>query len=64
MDRAAQEDDPLLQHAAEDVVGAFATARLFDDHGDERVHVVINGIAHRCLPLSAARNIAGLLPES
>jgi hypothetical protein len=35
----------------EDVIGALATAGLFDDHGDKGVHVVIDGIAHRGLPL-------------
>lgn len=50
--------DPSFQQPAEDVIGAFAPAGLFDDHRDKGVHVVLNGIAHRCLLVSSPRNIA------
>src|SRR3546814_11121452 len=35
VDGADEEDHPLLEQARVDVVGAFATAGLFDHHGDE-----------------------------
>ena len=34
-DLVAQEDDPVLEQAAVDVVGPLAAARAFDDHRDE-----------------------------
>jgi hypothetical protein len=35
LDRARDEDDPLLEQARIDVIGALAPVGLFDHHGDE-----------------------------
>jgi len=35
LDRADDEDHPLLEEARVDVVGAFAAGGLLDHHGDE-----------------------------
>ena len=35
VDRRADEDDAVFEQPRKDVVGAFATVRLFDDHRDE-----------------------------
>ena len=35
VDRMAQKDDPILEQPRIDVVGAFAAARLLDDHRNQ-----------------------------
>ena len=45
VDRAGQEDDPLLQQARIDVVGALAAGGLLDHHGHEGVVVDLDRIA-------------------
>ena len=39
VDRAADEDDPLLEQARIDVEGPLASRALFDDHGNEVAHL-------------------------
>jgi hypothetical protein len=51
MHRARKENDPLFEHAGEDVIGPFAAAGLFDHHRDKGVHVEVYGIAHGNLPV-------------
>mmetsp|Transcript_1279 Transcript_1279/g.2542 ORF Transcript_1279/g.2542 Transcript_1279/m.2542 type:complete len:235 (+) Transcript_1279:1906-2610(+) len=46
MYRAVHEDDPLLQKARENVVGALAPAGLFDHHGDEVIFKIVYRIVH------------------
>jgi CubicO group peptidase (beta-lactamase class C family)/catechol 2,3-dioxygenase-like lactoylglutathione lyase family enzyme len=46
LDGVADEDDPFLEQAREDVVRALAAVRLFDDHGNE----IVLWIIHSSLP--------------
>ncbi len=54
MHRAGQEDDPLLQQAREDIIGALAPAGLLDHHGHKGIHVKFDRISHFRLPVSSA----------
>ena len=55
LDHAGHKDDALAQEARVDVEGAFATVRLLDHHGNERVHVKIVRIPHIFCPLALPR---------
>ena len=46
VDRAGDEDDPFLQQARINVIGALAAVGLLDHHGNEMLHVGIDGIFH------------------
>ena len=52
--RADQKDDPLLQQARIDVVGAFAAVGLLDHHRHQIVHVLFEIIGHCRSPSTAA----------
>ena len=45
LDSAGHKDDPVLQKARKDVVGALATAGLLHHHGDQ-VHGLGNHVVH------------------
>jgi hypothetical protein len=60
MNRTVDENDPLFQKARENVVCPLTPAGLLDDHGNERIHIGINGIEHENLP---ALLWIGTLPE-
>ena len=43
--RAGEEDDPLLQQAGEDIVGALAPGGLLDHHRNQVVGIDFDGVA-------------------
>src|SRR5260370_12845964 len=49
MHRADQKDDPLLQQARIDVVGALAAVGLLDHHRHQVVHVCFGMVGHLTL---------------
>ena len=65
--RTDQEDDPFLEQARVDVVGAFATAALLDDHGHQPQTLGLEGLrigniafkinAHQARPISSSKEV-------
>jgi len=58
MDRPVEENDAFFQKTRENIVSAFTTARLLDHHGNECVHIGINRIFHRALPVASSDVLA------